>query len=95
MGCLQVGVQDLPARIERQVAHRCHVIQILVVAALLVQCHLDGAQLFVLHLQLDLVNLQFMQRSLHCLCIYKRATTTVCGRRALAIACASSRSLAT
>ena len=65
VGGFQVELQYFPGLAQRQVAHWRQVIQVKVTGPLDFQRHLSLAQLLVLHLQLNLVDLQLVQRSSH------------------------------
>ena len=67
-GGFQVALQNVAGLAERQVTHRRHVVQVLVAASLNVQRHLNVTQLLVLHLQFNLVHLQFVQGFAHGVC---------------------------
>ena len=63
---MQIGLQDQPAFADGAITYRRQVIQLEVTRACGLQVVLRTTQLFVLHLQLDLVHAQFMQRAPHC-----------------------------
>ena len=62
--CAEVGLRDQPSPVEAAVAHRRQVIEVEIARPRSLQLGLGLAQFLVLHLKLDLVDLQLVQQSL-------------------------------
>ena len=64
-GCKKISLQYYSLFIERDIAHRGQVIEVKILFAGRFEFLLHAAEFLILHLQFELVNLQFVDHALH------------------------------